>query len=71
MEIIPMAIPPKVGMAMGIMISEPRPVDVRIGMRAMSVVAVVIRQGRTRFRAPLMVVRRISSTLVGLSSAKD
>ena len=36
------AMPPKLGMAMGIMMSEPRPVEVRMGA------AEVIRHGRTR-----------------------
>jgi hypothetical protein len=40
--------PPKVGMAMGIMMSEPRPVEVRMGSRASKVVALVMRQARTR-----------------------
>ena len=41
------AMPPKLGMAMGIMMSEPRPVEVSTGRSARRVVAVVIRQART------------------------
>ena len=44
-----MSIPPKLGMAIGIMISLPRPVDVNIGSKARMVVAVVIKQGLIRF----------------------
>ena len=46
-----MAIPPKEGIAIGTIISEPLPVDVKTGIRARKVVAVVIRQGRTRLSA--------------------
>lgn len=48
-------IPPKEGMAMGIMMSEPRPVDVRTGINARSVVAVVVKHGRSRCRLASMV----------------
>ena len=40
-----MVIPPNEGMAIGTMMSEPRPFDVRMGSRARIVVAVVMRQG--------------------------
>ena len=39
---ISMVMPPTEGMAMGTMMSEPRPVEVRMGIRARIVVAVVI-----------------------------
>ena len=41
-------IPPTVGMAMGTMISDPRPVEVSTGKSASIVVALVMRAGRTR-----------------------
>ena len=44
------SMPPKTGMAMGIMTSAPRPVEVRTGRRARIVVADVIRAGRARLR---------------------
>ena len=40
------SIPPKVGMAIGTMMSAPRPVDVSTGSSARMVVAVVMRHGR-------------------------
>ena len=43
---ISIVIPPKEGIAIGTIISEPRPVEVRTGINARIVVAVVIRQGR-------------------------
>ena len=52
---ISIIIPPTLGMAIGTMISDPRPVDVSTGMSARIVVAVVIRHGRTR-RAPAAIV---------------
>src|SRR5699024_99919 len=42
-------IPPKLGIAIGIIMSLPLPVEVRIGNRASIVVAVVIKQGRILF----------------------
>ena len=42
-------IPPKAGIAMGIIISLPLPVDVKIGINAKIVVAVVIKQGLILF----------------------
>jgi len=50
-------IPPKDGIAIGTMMSEPRPVDVRTGINANTVVAVVIRHGLTRRKAASMVAR--------------
>ena len=55
-------IPPKDGIAMGTMMSEPRPVDVMTGIRARMVVAEVIRAGRTLCDAPSTVASLISST---------
>ena len=55
METTLMAIPPKDGIAMGTMISDPLPVDVNTGIRAKKVVAVVIKQGRTHLMAASMV----------------
>ena len=43
-----MSMPPKIGMAIGTIKSDPRPVLVRTGKSANRVVAVVIKQGRTR-----------------------
>jgi hypothetical protein len=51
METTLIAIPPKDGIAMGTIMSEPLPVDVNTGISAKKVVAVVIRQGRTRLIA--------------------
>jgi hypothetical protein len=44
METTLMAIPPKEGISMGTIISEPLPVDVSTGIKVQKVVAVVIRQ---------------------------
>jgi len=44
-----MSIPPKLGIAIGIIISLPRPVEVKMGSKASIVVAVVIKQGRILF----------------------
>ena len=41
---------PNTGITMGTMISEPRPVEIRTGRRARSVVPVVMRHGRARRR---------------------
>jgi len=43
-------IPPTAGIAIGVIMSEPFPVDVSTGNNAMIVVAVVIIAGRTRFK---------------------
>jgi hypothetical protein len=45
MVMISMAIPPKEGMAIGTMISDPRPVAVNTGISARTAVAVVVRPG--------------------------
>lgn len=64
-EIKATVIPPKVGIAIGIMISEPLPALVRTGKRASSVVAVVIRQGRTRFNPASNTAALIAAFEVG------
>ena len=46
-----MTIPPNMGMAIGIIISLPFPVDVNTGSKANMVVTVVIKQGRIRLPA--------------------
>ena len=46
-----MTIPPKIGIAIGIIISLPFPVDVNTGNNAKMVVTVVIKQGRILFSA--------------------
>ena len=56
-----MSIPPKLGIAIGIMISLPRPVEVKIGSKASKVVAVVIKHGRIRFFPASTTVFRIAS----------
>lgn len=56
MVITSMAMPPKIGIAIGPMTSAPRPVALNIGNSASTVVAVVIRQGRTR-RSPPSITR--------------
>ena len=45
-------IPPKEGIAIGTMMSEPRPVEVRIGIKASMVVAEAIRHGLILRTAP-------------------
>ncbi len=55
------AIPPKDGIAMGTMMSDPLPVDVSTGISAKKVVAVVIMQGRTRLMAASMVASLMDS----------
>ena len=47
--------PPKDGIAMGTMMSDPLPVEVSTGMRASMVVAVVIKHGLTRLMAASIV----------------
>jgi len=66
METTLMAIPPKEGIAMGTIISEPLPVDVKTGISARKVVAVVIRQGRTRLIAASMVASLMDSIVFGV-----
>ena len=60
MAITTTAIPPTVGIAIGFITSEPRPVDRRIGIKAIIVVAEVIRQGRIRLR-PACTVASLAS----------
>lgn len=54
------------GIAIGIMTSEPRPLAQKIGSRPMTVVAVVIRQGRIRFKPASITASRISRTDVNV-----
>ena len=63
------AIPPKVGIAIGTMMSEPRPVDVSTGSRARIVVAVVMSAARIRSRAPSIVAVRMAWIVSGLWSS--
>ena len=58
-------IPPKVGIAIGTMISAPFPVEVSTGSRAISVVAVVMAAGRTRLRPAVTTASRMASFVVG------
>jgi hypothetical protein len=51
---ISIVIPPKEGIAIGTIISEPRPVEVKTGISARMVVAVVIRHGRI-LRIPALI----------------
>ncbi len=62
--------PPKVGIAIGIMMSAPLPVDVRTGSRAMMATAAVIMAGRTRFLPATSTASRTSATVWGLCSSK-
>ena len=62
-----MIIPPKMGIAIGIMISLPLPVEVSTGNNAKTVVTVVIKHGRMRFPAASNVARRIPFLVVGTS----
>ena len=64
------AIPPKDGMAMGIMISEPRPVEVSTGISAIIVVPTVINAGFIRLKPASMTARRTSSFVPGLLRVK-
>src|SRR5690554_7888900 len=58
-------IPPKLGMAIGIIISLPFPVEVKIGNNARIVVAVVIKAGRILFFPASTTDALISFTLSG------
>ena len=58
--------PPKLGIAIGIIISLPRPVDVKMGNNAKMVVAVVIKQGLIRFSPASTIAARISFLFSGL-----
>jgi hypothetical protein len=71
MLMVTIAMPPKVGIAMGTMMSEPRPVDVSTGTSARIVVAEVIRQGRTRRSPAAITAARISPMVFGVLLAKD
>ncbi len=51
---------------MGTMMSDPLPVEVRTGIRAMMVVAVVIMAGRTRINPASTTESRTSSRVPGL-----
>lgn len=55
---------------MGTMMSDPRPVEVRTGMRARIVVAEVMRAGRILLMAPSSVASLTSSTVVVGRAAK-
>jgi len=63
-------IPPKVGIAMGIMMSAPRPVRVSTGNSARMVVAEVISAGRTRLPAAAITAARTSRRPAGRWRAK-
>ncbi len=63
--------PPKEGIAIGTITSEPRPVEVRTGSNANIVVAVVIRQARMRRWPARTVASRISFFVSLLCSLKD
>ena len=56
------AMPPRDGIAIGCITSEPRPVAQKIGIRPKMVVEIVIRHGRIRFRPACSTASRISST---------
>ncbi len=56
---------------MGTITSLPRPVLVSTGSRARIVVAVVIRQGRTRRRPAATVASRMAAVERGWRAAKD
>ena len=58
-------IPPKLGIAMGIIISLPRPVLVKTGNSAKIVVAVVIKQGRILFSPASTTEARIDLIVSG------
>ena len=60
-----MTIPPKIGMAIGIMMSLPRPDEVKIGNKAIKVVAVVITAGLIRRRPASRVAFLIWAMVLG------
>ena len=67
---ISIVIPPKTGIAIGTIISEPLPVDVKTGIRANIVVTFVIRHG-LNLRVPAsMTFLRISAILCELAPLK-
>ncbi len=61
-------IPPNEGIAIGTIISDPRPVEVRTGVNARIVVTVVIKQGLILRSAPLIVASLMSLTVWGFLS---
>jgi len=65
-----MDIPPNAGIAMGIMMSAPRPVSVSTGSSARIVVADVISAGRTRRSAPEITARRTGARLARVPPAR-
>ena len=64
------SIPPKVGIAIGTMISAPFPVEVSTGSKAINVVAVVMAAGRTRLSPAVTTASRIASLVVGFCCRK-
>ena len=68
MVIVWISMPPKVGIDMGTMMSEPLPVEVRIGNSAMSVTEVVMAAGRTRRNPAKTTASLISAFVCGLRS---
>ena len=62
MVMMTISIPPKDGMAIGTMISEPLPVEANTGMRAKIVVVAVIKHGRTLRDPASIVALRTSET---------
>ena len=71
MVIRTISMPPKDGMAMGTMMSEPRPVEARTGTRARIVVVAVMRHGRTLRKPASIVALRTSDMDFGSFFAKD
>ena len=68
-DMVTITMPPTLGMAIGTMMSEPRPEDVSTGIRARIVVAVVIKQGRQRRRPASTVASRASAASQDLVEA--
>ena len=66
-----MAMPPTDGMAIGCITSEPRPSARNTGIRPMTVVAVVIRQGRMRFMPASTTMSRTSWIDCGVRSVEQ
>ena len=64
------SMPPKAGMAIGIIISDPLPVDVRIGSKAITVVAEVITAGLILRKPASITASRICGTVLVLFLAK-
>ena len=60
------SIPPKLGIAIGIIMSDPLPVDVNTGSKANIVVAVVIKQGRILFLPASITDALISFFVLGV-----